>query len=407
VIPLRVAYFVHDLTDPAVARRVRMLKAGGADVSVLGFRRAEMALADLDGVAPIDLGRTYDARLAQRAWRVIQRRSSLGPGRAAVRDVDILLARNLEMLAIASAAQRNHAPKAALVYECLDVHRLMLSHSVAGRVLRFLERALMQRARLLVVSSPAFIAQYFAPKQGVGTGWDQPVTIIENKVLQLGVANPNEGMRAADLAPGPPWRIGWFGMIRCRRSLDMLCRLAARVPGLIEVVIRGRPACVEFENFAAQVASTPGISFGGAYRADELGALYGGVHFNWAIDYFEEGANSALLLPNRLYEGGPFGAVPIALARTETGRWLKRHGLGVVFDSPADELRSSLEHLTPSAYRGLRQAIEAQPRGLFVADREDCEALVRALATASHEHARARRNAQFAGIRTARSVNRV
>ena len=407
MLPLRVAYFVHDVTDPAVARRVRMLKAGGAEVSVLGFRRGDMALADIGGVSAVDLGRTYDARLAQRACKVIQRRSSLGEGQLVVRDADILLARSLEMLAIASAAKRNYAPKAALVYECLDVHRLMLSNSIPGRILRFLERSLMRKARLLIVSSPAFISQYFAPKQGVGTSWDQPVTIVENKMLQLDVADPNEGMRASDLAPGPPWRIGWFGMIRCRRSLDMLCRLAARVPGLIEVVIRGRPARVEFENFDAQVASAPGISFGGAYRPAELGALYGGVHFNWAIDYFEEGANSALLLPNRLYEGGPSGAVPIALARTETGRWLKRHGIGALFDSPADELRSFLEHLTPSAYRGLRQAIQAQPRGLFIADREDCETLVRALAIAGHEQSGARRNAQFAGIHTARSVNRV
>ena len=384
-----------------------MLKAGGAHVSVLGFRRGDMALADLEGVSAVDFGRTYDARLAQRAWKVIQRRSGLGEGQHVVRDADILLARNLEMLAIARAAQRKHAPRAALVYECLDVHRLMLSNSVSGRVLRFLERSLMQKARLLIVSSPAFISQYFAPKQGVGTSWDQPVTIVENKVLQLGVANPNDAMRAPDLAPGPPWRIGWFGMIRCRRSLDMLCRLAARVPGLIEVVIRGRPARVEFERFETQVASTPGIRFGGAYRQEELGALYAGVHFNWAIDYFEEGANSALLLPNRLYEGGPSGVVPMALARTETGRWLRRHGIGVLFDSPADELRCFLEHLTSSAYCGLRQAIHAQPRGLFVADREDCESLVRALAAASHEQSGARRKAQFAGIPTVRPVNRV
>src|SRR6185503_18737285 len=122
---------------------------------------------------------------------------SLGLSDAPLRDADILLARNLEMLAIASAARRKHAPNATLVYECLDVHRLMLSNSVSGRVLRFLERSLMRKARLLIVSSPAFISQYFAPKQGVGTSWDQPVTIVENKMLQLDVADPNEGMRAS------------------------------------------------------------------------------------------------------------------------------------------------------------------------------------------------------------------
>jgi len=404
---LRIAYFVHDVTDPAVGRRVRMLKAGGADVTVLGFRRSDMQLADLEGVSALDLGRTYDSRLAQRAWKVIERRMSLGPGHLAVRDADILLARNLEMLAIASAAQRKHAPKAALVYECLDVHRLMFSSTIPSWFLRLLERSLMRKARLLIVSSPAFISQYFAPRQGVGTSWDQPVLIVENKVLQLDPPDPHQETQMPESPLGPPWRIGWFGMIRCQRSLDILCRLAARVPGLIEVVIRGRPARVAFENFDAQVASTPGISFGGAYRPAELGALYGGVHFNWTIDYFEDGANSALLLPNRIYEGGPYGAVPIALARTETGRWLKRHGTGVLLDSPADELHSFLERLTPDAYRRLREAMKAQPRPHFIADREDCESLVQVLALAGDQHPSGRRKVATAAVHTARSINRV
>src|SRR5262249_40018513 len=152
----------------------------------------------------IDLGRTYDARLAQRAWKVIQRRASLGAGYLAVREADVLLARNLEMLAIASAAQRKYAPKAALAYECLDLHRVMLSNTMPSRFLRLIERSLMQRARVLIVSSPAFISQYFAPKQGIGTSWDQQVLIVENKVLQLDASTTNEVTR--ELAPGPPWR---------------------------------------------------------------------------------------------------------------------------------------------------------------------------------------------------------
>jgi len=384
-----------------------MLKAGGAEIVVLGFKRGDLRLADLDGVRTIDLGRTYDSRLVQRAWKVFQRRANLGPGQAAVGNADILIARNLEMLAIASAAQRRHARKAALVYECLDIHRLMLSGGAPGRFLRLLERALLRKAELLIVSSPAFMSQYFAPKQGVGMSWDRQVLIVENKVLDLDAPDTNIEVQTCTLPPGPPWRIGWFGMIRCQRSLESLCRLAARAPGIIEVVIRGRPARVAFDNFDAQVASTPGVTFGGAYRADELGALYGGVHFNWAIDYFEEGANSALLLPNRIYEGGAHGAIPIALAGTETGRWLKRHGIGVRLESPGDELRSFLEHLTPGAYGTLRQALRSQPRRSFVADREDCESLVHTLALAQHRHASGGRERPSVAVHSARSINRV
>jgi hypothetical protein len=402
---LRIAYFVHDVTDPAVARRVRMLQAGGADVRVLGFRRGDGVPA-LDGVPAIDLCRTYDSRLLQRALKVIQRRTSLGIGSSAVKDAEIVLARNLEMLAIASAARRRHAPKATLVYECLDLHRLLLSISPVGRILRAAERSLMRSARLLIVSSPAFISRHYAPKQGVGSTWNRPVLIVENKVLDLGASHENE-VAKFEPPPGPPWRIGWFGMIRCQRSLDILCKLTSRFPGLVEVVIRGRPARVAFRNFDEQIAQSPGMSFAGPYRPAELSELYGGVHFSWAIDYFEEGANSALLLPNRIYEGGLHGAVPIALARTETGRWLKQRGIGILFDSPDDELGCFLEHLTSSACGRLRQAVRSQPRHSFVADRTDCESLVNALAHSAREQMAGGRAGSSGDVHAAGSINTV
>ena len=382
-----------------------MLQAGGADVRVLGFRRGNMVPA-LDGLPATDLGRTYDSRLVQRALKVLQRRMSLGVEPSVVRDADILLARNLEMLAIAGAAQRRHAPKATLVYECLDLHRLLLSASPVGRILRALERSLMRRARLLIVSSPAFISRHYAPKQGVGSTWNRPVLIVENKVLALGASHEN-AVANIQPPPGPPWRIGWFGMIRCQRSLDILCKLTSRFPGLVEAVIRGRPARVAFRNFDEQIAQSPGVFFGGAYRPAELSELYGGVHFNWAIDYFEEGANSALLLPNRIYEGGLHGAVPIALARTETGRWLKQRGIGTLFDSPGNELGCFLEHLTSSAYARLRQAVRSQPRRGFVADRTDCDSLVSALALAARGEAAPDRVTSDVDVRPAGSINTV
>ena len=382
-----------------------MLQTGGADVRVLGFRRGNMIPA-LDGVPAIDLGRTYDSRLLQRALKVIQRRTSLGVGSSEVGDAEILLARNLEMLAIASAAQHRHAPKATVVYECLDLHRLLLSASPLGRILRALERSLMRRARLLIVSSPAFISRHYAPKQGVGSTWNRPVLIVENKVLDLDASHQNKTPKF-EPPPGPPWRIGWFGMIRCQRSLDILCKLTSRFPGLVEVVIRGRPARVAFRNFDEQIAQSPAVSFGGAYRSAELSELYGGVHFSWAIDYFEEGANSALLLPNRIYEGGPHGAVPIALARTETGRWLKQRGIGILFDSPGDELGCFLEHLTSSACGRLRQAVRSQPRHSFVADRTDCESLVDALALVARGEIPCARATSDVDVHTTGSINTV
>lgn len=377
---MNLAYFVHDLTDPAVRRRVQMLQAGGANVRLLGFRRQDQGPEEIEGAPVFDLGRTYDSRLGHRARKVAEQSLKTPAWRSRLSDVDVIMARNPETLLLAAIARRLHAPGARLVYEALDIHRVMLGDGTKSRVMRWLERKLLDQADLLVVSSPAFVSEYFEPRQGVVEGARPPVLLVENKPLELGASTPGFRFLAPGVEHGPPWRIGWFGMIRCRKSLDLLTNLAERRPDLMQVIIAGRPARTEFEDFDAQVAASAGATFHGAYTAGDLEALYGSVHFNWAIDYFEEGANSDWLLPNRIYEGGRQASPAIALAHVETGRWLKSRGLGVLMDDPAVELEAFLETLTLDRYHELKRASLSAPQDSFVAGKADCERLVQALA---------------------------
>ena len=81
-----------------------------------------------------------------------------------------------------------------------------------------------------------------------------------------------------------------------------------------EVDLRGRPALDAMPDFHDKVARTKNVAFHGAYRnPEDIGTIYGQVHFSWVIDFYEEGQNSQWLLPNRLYEGCRFGAVPVAM----------------------------------------------------------------------------------------------
>ena len=99
----------------------------------------------------------------------------------------------------------------------------------------------------------------------------------------------------------------------------------------MEIILRGRPALTEFEDFHGFVDAQPHMRFEGPYRnPEDLAAIYSDVHFAWAIDFFEEGKNSQWLLPNRIYEGCLHGAIPIALAGTETAAFTQKHGIGIV-----------------------------------------------------------------------------
>ena len=145
--------------------------------------------------------------------------------------------------------------------------------------------------------------------------------------------------------------------------------------------MRGRPAYREFADFDGFVAAEPHLRFAGPYRnPDDLAAIYGEVHFSWAIDFFEEGLNSAWLLPNRLYEGCRYGAVPIAMKGTETGRFLAERGLGILLDHPsADALETALGAVDPDGYAALRRRVAAHDGSEWSAGIADCLALVERL----------------------------
>ena len=372
-----ISYFVHDLDDPAVARRIRMLTLGGANVKLAGFHRSAKPITSVDGIQTVDLGKTESAKLLSRALSVAKVAIKLDAAADALRGSDLIIARNLEMLVLAVRARNRFAPGIPVVYECLDIHRLLLSRGPVGRALRMVEDSLWRQTDLLLTSSPAFIRNYFGPRK-----FPSAQKLIENKVLQI----PAQGVEPHQVKrplPGEPWRIGWFGVLRCRKSFDLLSRLARELPGRVEVILRGRPAPSIFPDFEAEVAQAPGMSFGGEYRnPDDLNAIYGDVHFAWALDYFEESQNSAWLLPNRIYEGCLWGAVPFALGEVETGNWLADRNAGVLLpDPPYEALLRFFRSLDVDQYQKLAASVMRIPANDLVDDADGCRALVESLPT--------------------------
>src|SRR5262249_5243376 len=146
----KIAYFNHDLSDPAVQRRIRMLLAGGAAVTAIGFQRSSEPVAAIEGIVSVDLGRTADGMRLRRGLSVAGTLARLGGVAEHVRGANVILARNLEMLALAIRARKLHAPTAAVVYECLDIHRMLLSKRLEGRLLRSLETRLWRKVNLLL-----------------------------------------------------------------------------------------------------------------------------------------------------------------------------------------------------------------------------------------------------------------
>ena len=89
-------YLAHDLDDPAIWRRVEMLRRGGATVRVAGFRRGQGPLPEPATV----LGRTANGRMVQRVRAILAAWPGVARAVPPQDGPEVILARNLEMLAL-------------------------------------------------------------------------------------------------------------------------------------------------------------------------------------------------------------------------------------------------------------------------------------------------------------------
>lgn len=345
---LLVAYFAHNWGDAAIKRRVAGFRRDGIGVAGFAMHRGDTARPDW---VVADLGQTFDNRYLQRAMSIprgAKRAQSVELDRA-----DLIVARNLDMLLVALEARRRAGLQTPIIYECLDIHRLLAREDRVGALFRRIERRALAHCSALWVSSPAFLNEYFS----VNHPDFRAAHLLENRLQAPPGPRPS---RATSGVSSRRLRIGWFGNLRCNRSLMILCDLVRSHGDSVEVVLRGYPAETEIPDFTRIVQSQTGLTYGGRYRwPDDLGTIYGGVDVVWAGDFMDAGKNSDWLLPNRLYEGGWYACPPIAPAASQTGKWIARHDCGFVLDEPVER---SLPALVASLAADPAPIIEARDR---------------------------------------------
>ncbi|MEQ9435438.1 glycosyl transferase [Hyphomonas sp.] len=331
---IKVAFFGHDAGDAAVRRRVRAMQDGG--VSIIGFmmRRQDSVAPEWDN---IDLGQTRDGAFVQRVMRIFSGARVAARSGNMLATADVIYARNLDMLACAFLTKRYVKLDTPVIYESLDVHRLLTRTDLIGTLFRAAERSLLRRTIGLVVSSPGFLRNHFEKHY---PGLYEPY-LVENRLAAASEFGPRPGtVDSAQSSSGSDTRLrlGWVGNLRCRRSFALLCKLADYYPDEIEIRLHGQPARTEIPVFESEIDARANMSFAGRYRSPEdLAAIYDKLDVVWAGDFMEAGYNSTWLLPNRIYEGGYYATPAIAPAGTETAAWINRHDCGLSVEEPLDE----------------------------------------------------------------------
>ncbi|MEM9395664.1 MAG: glycosyl transferase family 1 [Pseudomonadota bacterium] len=321
---LRVAYFAHDWGDAAIGRRVAGFARDRIDVAGFASYRTDTTRP---GWVSVDLGQTYDNGYFQRLQAIL--RGAKKAQIPALADADLIVARNLDMLLTALRARRQARLATPVIYECLDIHRFVARQDRIGTLFRTVERHALRNCAGHWVSSPAFLTEHFERHYPKAKG----AQLLENR-LQARI-----GVRPNKFKPiGEKLRIGWFGNLRCARSLRLLSRLSKQFEDRVEIVLRGYPAQAEIPDFDHVVNAHPNVTYGGRYHwPDELGSIYDQVDLVWAGDFMDAGLNSQWLLPNRLYEGGWYGCPPVAPAASQTGQWIVAQESGFVLEEPLEE----------------------------------------------------------------------
>lgn len=313
---MKLLFLLPALGHPRHERRIRALERLGVEASTLAFARRQYGAADLPDLQL--LPKVENARYAKRVWSLLR---AVPTVRRKARSADVLYAFSLDTALLALIAMAGRP--IPLAYEVGDIREAFLDPGSRGGLLRALERRVLSRTDVLVATSPSYLSEYYEAQL---KPLDQPPSqlVVENKIDPADNLPP-----AVSEKRSSGFRIGYFGVVRCTRSIEVLERLGGEGARGIEVYLRGvERRGVDLE----KVTQHPHISYDGPYLVpDDLGRMYGGIDLAW-IALHHAKANLRWSRVNRFYEACYYGVPMIAQEGTLDGEVVAAHDLGLVID---------------------------------------------------------------------------
>ncbi|MBK1882377.1 acyltransferase family protein [Luteolibacter pohnpeiensis] len=360
-----IAFFAHERGDARVKKRIAALRDRGWQVTGYTFHRVRDKVEAEPDWNNVHLGTTYNRRYIHRLWTLANSILILWRNREQYANSSVLYVVNTDNAVLALVARWLVGVRIPLVLELADIQPVMYSAGWPGKIMRRVEREVLNRSALLVTTSPGFIQHYFLPTQKFAG----EIFLLENKVY------PSDRLEASHaigkpISTGKPWVIGCFGAFRCRRSMQLMHALASRLGDRVLFRLRGYASGTITEDFPVLLGNLPNLRFEGPYDyPGDLSEMYGAIDLNWSFDETDPGGNSAWLLPNRIYEGGCFGVPVIAAKSTQTGDWVEERKCGWTFaESLEENLIAFFEQLQIDDWIAMKQHCLTIPRSKFAGE---------------------------------------
>lgn len=321
---MRVTFLLSVVSHVRYHKRIHNLEKLGVQPNILAFER-EYYPGKPWPAGYRSLGRLQHGFYGKRLLPIIK---ALPIVRAAARETDAIYTFGLDTLFLGWLASRALDNQVKTIYEVGDIQEVLVGNSWVSKIVRRLERHLVQQVDLLVATSEAYITEYYHGMRGLT---DFPYQVIENK-LDASSLPQLSSPTLYDNWDGT-LRIGYFGVLRCRRSWEILKKAVERGEGRIRLYLRG--ILFGLEDFEEEIKTMSYVDYDGPYVVpNDLPTMYGQVDMVWAAyPYGGNGiSNWRWARTNRFYEACFFGRPMFAQAGTQDGAVVETLGLGTCLD---------------------------------------------------------------------------
>ncbi len=220
-----------------------------------------------------------------------------------------------------------------IIYEVPDLREFHFSRTILGCVIKYLEKILFKKIDVIIFTSKYYYSNYYKNILTKKTKWLE----IENKV-----EISKRSLRKVDVSD-KNITIGYFGLLRCEKSLNILIKLAEQ-NNHFKVILRGifLPFTLKYLD---KIKKLKKIKYLGQYDSiKDFNSMYNSIDIAWIAYPFnkEQFGNHKLAKTNRYYESGFFQTPMIASKGTVDAKRIKEYKMGLVLNLSDEKSSISL-----------------------------------------------------------------
>lgn len=317
----KVLVFTTSIEHTTHRKVAKMLANEGIVVKLLGFTRNNFPPGVMDNIENEVLGYVnhggYFKRIASGLRSILKIRDK-------AKGYDVVYCFTLDGLIIAYLALS--FKKIKWVYQVQDIRPIFFSRTIKRKIAFYLEKWMLNNVSILVVSSLNYYTDYFKKIYNFDKN---KLLVIENKLskdldltgIQKKLFN-NENVS-----------IGYFGVMRCKRSWEILFSLTSKYYNKFNLYLRGKPVAIP--DLINKINNYANIKYEGLYRSpDDLNELYSNIDLVWACYPYSEKncGNWRMARTIRYYEALAFGKPVIVQKGTPQEKDVLKFNIGIVID---------------------------------------------------------------------------